>query len=194
MKPNVGALMVTDALTMQEWTRPKEILLSQKYISTLRQSKASTKNSKHVFFKMNSSLGSFLLHYNGGLKTVSTIGCDQQINKRDYGLFSIAYATELAFKGDPVMEGIFHGQPVLSGVYCVAVFVWTRQIGLVFLLSTFSANALTKLEAKHIVPAHGALLVSLKNTVERSDLSNNVYRNQADQLILVDVKSDFIET
>ena len=78
---------------------------------------------KHVFFKMNSSLGSFLLHYNGGLKTVSTIGWDQQINNRDYGLFSIAYATELAFKGDPVMEGIFHGQPVLSGVYCVAVFV-----------------------------------------------------------------------
>ena len=50
---------------------------------------------------MNSSLGSFLLHYNGGLKSVSTIGCDQQNNNRDCGLFSIAYATELAFKGDP---------------------------------------------------------------------------------------------
>ena len=48
---------------------------------------------------------------------------------------------------------------MLSGVYCFAVFVWTREIGLVFLLSIFSANALTNSEAKHIVPAHGALLV-----------------------------------
>ena len=44
MKPNIGAPMVTNA-TMQEWTCRKEILLSQKYISTLRQGKASTKNS-----------------------------------------------------------------------------------------------------------------------------------------------------
>ena len=32
---------------------------------------------------------------------MSTIGCDQQNNNRDCGLFSIANATELAFKGDP---------------------------------------------------------------------------------------------
>ena len=37
---------------------------------------------------------------------------------------------------------------MLSGVYCVAVFVVTREIGLVFLLSIFSANALTKMRAK----------------------------------------------
>ena len=49
---------------------------------------------------------------------------------------------------------------MLSGVYCFAVFVWIRGIGLVFLLSIFSATALTKYEAKHIVPAHGALLIS----------------------------------
>ena len=49
---------------------------------------------------MNSSLGSFILHCNGG-KSVSTIGCDQQNNNRYCGLFSIANATELAFKGGP---------------------------------------------------------------------------------------------
>ena len=49
---------------------------------------------------------------------------------------------------------------MLSGVYCFAVFVWTREIGLVFLLSIFSARALTKQEAKHIEPAHGTLLAS----------------------------------
>ena len=49
---------------------------------------------------------------------------------------------------------------MLSAVYCFAVFVMTPEIGMVFLLSIFSANALTKKEAKHIVPAHGALLVS----------------------------------
>ena len=49
---------------------------------------------------------------------------------------------------------------MLFGVYCFVVFAWTPEIGLVFLLSIFSANKLTKSEAKHIVPAHGALLVS----------------------------------
>ena len=49
---------------------------------------------------------------------------------------------------------------MLFVVYCFAVFVWTRAIGLVFLLSIFSASVLTKQEAKYIVPAHGALLVS----------------------------------
>ena len=49
---------------------------------------------------------------------------------------------------------------MLSGVYCFAVFEWTRETGMVFLLSIFSANALTKLESKHIVLAYGALLVS----------------------------------
>ena len=49
---------------------------------------------------------------------------------------------------------------MLSGVYCFAVFVWTREIRLVFQLLIFSANVVTKIEAKYIVPAHGALLVS----------------------------------
>ena len=49
---------------------------------------------------------------------------------------------------------------MLSGEYCFAVFVWTGEIRLVFLLSIFSANAFTNKEAKHIVPAHDALLVS----------------------------------
>ena len=36
------------------------------------------------------------------------MGCDQQNNKRDCGLFSIANATELAFKGDPgTVGGVF---------------------------------------------------------------------------------------
>ena len=47
MKSNNGALMVTNAITVQEWTCRKETLLSQKYVSTLRQSKASTKNSEN---------------------------------------------------------------------------------------------------------------------------------------------------
>ena len=47
MKPNTGALMVTKAIIMQERTCRKEILLSQKYMSILRQSKASTKNSEN---------------------------------------------------------------------------------------------------------------------------------------------------
>ena len=49
---------------------------------------------------------------------------------------------------------------MLSRLYYSAVFVLTREIGLVFLLSIFAATALTKQEAKHKVPAHGALLVS----------------------------------
>ena len=56
----------------------------------------------------------------------------------------------------------------VSAFRCILVL--TREIGLVNLLSIFSANALTKSEAKHIVPAHGTL------TVERSDLSNLTYK------------------
>ena len=103
---------------------PKGILLSQKYISTLRQSKASTKNSEKQVFLYN-ELGSPLI-------LGSTIGCDQQNNNRDFGLFFIANATELAFKGDP---GTVSGVSRTAGAfrcYCFAVFVWTREMGLVF--------------------------------------------------------------
>ena len=101
MKPNTGALMVTNAISMQEWTCRKEILLSQKYSSTLRQSSASTRiqktgileNEKFTWFL------SFTLYW--GRKSVSTIGCDKQNNNRDRSLVSIAKTTELAFKGDP---------------------------------------------------------------------------------------------
>ena len=71
------------------------------------------------------------------------MGCDQQNNNRDCALFSIANATELAFKGGP---GTVRGVSATAGVFrciCFAVFVWTRIIGLVYLLSIFSANALT---------------------------------------------------
>ena len=93
MKPITGPLMVTNAIIMQERTFRKEILLSQKYISILRQS-INKEVRKQVFFKMNSSLGSHII-------LGRTKGCDQQKNNRDFGLFSIAIATELAFKGDP---------------------------------------------------------------------------------------------
>ena len=84
----------------------------------------------------------------------------QQINNRDCALLSIANATKLAFKGSPgTVRGVSTAAGAFRGI-CCAVFVWTRKIGLVYLLSIFSANALTKKEAKPIVPAHGALLVS----------------------------------
>ena len=72
------------------------------------------------------------------------MGCDQQNNNRDCALFSIASATELAFKGVP---GTVRGVSTTAGAFrciCFAVFVWTRIIGLVYLLSIFSQNALTK--------------------------------------------------
>ena len=47
------------------------------------------------------------------------MGCDQQNNKRDCALFSIANATELAFKGVLVKKGVFPRPPVLSGVYAL---------------------------------------------------------------------------
>ena len=72
------------------------------------------------------------------------MSCDQQNNNRDCALFSIANVTELAFKGGP---GTARGVSTTAGAFrciCFAVFVWTRKIGLVYLLSIFSANALTK--------------------------------------------------
>ena len=72
------------------------------------------------------------------------MSCDQQNNNRHCALFSIANATELAFKGGP---GTVRGVSTTTGAFrciCFAVFVWTRKIGLVYLLSIFSANALTK--------------------------------------------------
>ena len=88
------------------------------------------------------------------------MGCDQQNNNRDCALFSIANATELAFNGGP---GTVRGVSTTAGAFrciCFAVFAWARKIGLGYLLSIFSANASTKYQAKHIVPAHGALPVS----------------------------------
>ena len=70
--------------------------------------------------------------------------CDQQNNKRDCALFSIANATGFAFKGGP---GTVRCISTTAGAFrCIyfAVFVWTRKIGLVYILSIFSANALTK--------------------------------------------------
>ena len=72
------------------------------------------------------------------------MGCDQQNNNRDCVLFSIANATGLAFIGGP---GTVRGVSTTAGAFgciCFAVFVWTRKIGLVYLLTIFSANALTK--------------------------------------------------
>ena len=43
-KPKTGALMAIYGTTIQEWTCQREILLSQKYTSILRQNKVSTKN------------------------------------------------------------------------------------------------------------------------------------------------------
>ena len=173
MKPNTGARMVTNALTMQEWTCRKEILLSQKYTFTLetgqgRQPKNSNNSSS---LKWTVHLVPFFYITLVMEECPLAIGCDQQNNNKDCGPFSIANATELAFKGNPGIgrgvstdrlcrKGCFHGPPVLSGVYCFAVFVWTRETGLVFLLSIFSGNTLTKWDVKHIVPAHDALLVS----------------------------------
>ena len=65
----IHVLICLPQITVKEWTCRKEFMLSQKYISTLRQSKTSTKK-KQVFFKMNSSLGSLSItllngHYIG---------------------------------------------------------------------------------------------------------------------------------
>ena len=57
---------VTNAITMQERIFRKEILLSQNIHVYLETEQGINKEfRKQVFFKMNSSLGSFLLHYNG---------------------------------------------------------------------------------------------------------------------------------
>ena len=47
------------------------------------------------------------------------MGCDQQNNNRDGALFSIADATELAFKGGPGTVRGVSTTPVLSGVYAL---------------------------------------------------------------------------
>ena len=39
--------------------------------------------------------------YEAAMLTLEFMGCDQQNNTRDCGLFAIANATELAFKGEP---------------------------------------------------------------------------------------------
>ena len=69
------------------------------------------------------------------------MGCDQQDNNRDCALFLKANATELAFKGGP---GTVWAVSTSAGAFrciCFTVFVWTRKIELVYLLSIFSANA-----------------------------------------------------
>ena len=70
--------------------------------------------------------------------------CDQQNNNRDCALFSIANATELAFDGGPFKVWDVSTTAGAFRCICLAVFVWTRIIGLVYLQSIFSANALTK--------------------------------------------------
>ena len=42
-----------------------------------------------------------LVHTEAALLTLKFMGCDQQNNARHCGLFAIANATELAFKGEP---------------------------------------------------------------------------------------------
>ena len=42
-----------------------------------------------------------LVHIDAAMLTLKFMGCGQQNNARDRGLFSIENATELAFKGDP---------------------------------------------------------------------------------------------
>ena len=42
-----------------------------------------------------------LVHTEAAMLTIKLIGCDQQNNTRDCGLFAIAKATELTFKGEP---------------------------------------------------------------------------------------------
>ena len=42
-----------------------------------------------------------IVHNDEAMLTLKFMGCDQQTNNRDCGLFSIANATELAFKEDP---------------------------------------------------------------------------------------------
>ena len=69
------------------------------------------------------------------------MGLDQQNNNRDCALFFTANATGLAFKGG---SGTMRGVSTTAGAFrCIlfAVFVCTRIIGLVYLLSIFSANA-----------------------------------------------------
>ena len=54
------------------------------------------------------------------------MGCDQQNNHRDCALFSIANATELAFKGGP---DTVKGVSTTAGAFrciCFAVIVLTR--------------------------------------------------------------------
>ena len=56
------------------------------------------------------------------------MGCDQQNNNRDCALFSVANATELAFKGGP---GTVRGVSTTAGAFrciCFAVLVLTRKI------------------------------------------------------------------
>ena len=72
------------------------------------------------------------------------MGIDQRNNNRDSALFSIANATVLAFRGSPcTVRGVSTTASAFRCI-CSAVFVWTCKIGLVYLLSIFSANALTK--------------------------------------------------
>ena len=72
------------------------------------------------------------------------MGCEQQNNNRDCALFSIANATALTFKGGPATVRGVSTTACAFWCICFAVFVCTRKIGLVYLLSIFSANALTK--------------------------------------------------
>ena len=61
---------------------------------------------------------------------------------------------------------------MLYGVYCFAVLLWTREIGLVFLLSVYSANALKKIRGNTHSTSSRCAACKL-NTMERSDdLSN----------------------
>ena len=61
---------------------------------------------KQVFFKMNSSLGSFLLHCNGDEKaSVPLALINKTIIETALYFFFIANATELAFKGGPGAVG-----------------------------------------------------------------------------------------
>ena len=58
------------------------------------------KEFRKQVFKMNSSLGSFLSHYIWD-ERASVPFSSKKNNNRDCGIFSIANAPELAFKGDP---------------------------------------------------------------------------------------------
>ena len=56
-------------------------------------------------------------------KSVITIGCDQQNNNKDCGPFSIANATELAFKGNPGT-----GRGVSTDRRCFPVYIALRYL------------------------------------------------------------------